>query len=229
MSNNYYDILWVGKTASTEEIKKAYRKKAMQSHPDRNKNNPNAEADFKKINEAYDTLGDEQKKKQYDMFGSTWNFAGNPFSWSWNSYSWTAQGFDFSDIFSQFGGGSTRTSSQYDFGDIFGGSSSSSRQSSQHREPPKEESLDIEKIYEVPIFDLLLGCSIEVEGTKHRKSKIKIPASTAPWTKMRVKGLGHEKHSKTWNLIIEIQARMPKHISDVDRLLLERIRENVGY
>jgi len=43
----------------------------MQSHPDRNKNNPNAEADFKKINEAYDTLGDEQKKKQYDMFGST--------------------------------------------------------------------------------------------------------------------------------------------------------------
>lgn len=65
----YYDTLGVERGSSTDDIKKAYRKKAKELHPDRNKDNPNAEAQFKEINEAYDCLKDEQKKAAYDRFG----------------------------------------------------------------------------------------------------------------------------------------------------------------
>ena len=66
---DYYEVLGVTKTASGEEIKKAYRKLAMQYHPDRNPDNKEAEAKFKDINEAYEVLKDEQKRAAYDRYG----------------------------------------------------------------------------------------------------------------------------------------------------------------
>lgn len=65
----YYDVLGVNRGASTDEIKKAYRKKAKELHPDRNKDDPSAETQFKEVNEAYDCLKDDQKKAAYDRFG----------------------------------------------------------------------------------------------------------------------------------------------------------------
>ena len=71
MNKNYYDILGVSKNATEWEIKKAYKKMAMLHHPDRNKWDKKAEAKFKEINEAYQTLSDATKKKNYDQYGSS--------------------------------------------------------------------------------------------------------------------------------------------------------------
>lgn len=70
MSDNFYDILGVDKTATTEEIKKAYRKLAMQFHPDKAGEDKGSEEKFKQIAEAYEVLSDEEKRKNYDTFGS---------------------------------------------------------------------------------------------------------------------------------------------------------------
>ena len=75
MSKDYYQILGVEKNSSDDEIKKAYRKMAMQYHPDKNPDNPQAEAKFKEAAEAYDVLSNSEKRQNYDRFGS----AGNPF------------------------------------------------------------------------------------------------------------------------------------------------------
>ena len=71
MATDYYKILGLNKNASAEEIKKAYRKMALKYHPDRNKDNKEAEAKFKEVNEAYAVLSDPEKRQQYDTYGST--------------------------------------------------------------------------------------------------------------------------------------------------------------
>lgn len=84
---NYYDILGVQKTASTEEIKKAYRNLAFKYHPDRNPGDAAAEEKFKKITEAYDVLGDDSKRRMYDMGGFTANQSyNNSSSYNGNAY-----------------------------------------------------------------------------------------------------------------------------------------------
>ncbi len=96
---DYYEVLGVSKNSNADEIKKAYRKLALQHHPDRNHDNKaEAEKKFKELNEAYEVLGDESKKSQYDRFGfsgSQSGFGGGPGA--------GFNGFDINDIFSGFG------------------------------------------------------------------------------------------------------------------------------
>lgn len=89
---DYYAILGVGRDAGADELKKAYRKLAMQYHPDRNKGDKAAEERFKQINEAYAVLSDEKKRKEYDTFGA--EGFGQRFS-----QEDIFRGFDFSSIF----------------------------------------------------------------------------------------------------------------------------------
>ena len=229
MADNYYSVLWVDKSSSKEEIKKAYRKKAMEYHPDRNKWDKNAEKKFKEVNQAYDTLWDDKKKKQYDMFGSSW---WNPFGWwSWSYSSQWSWGFE--DIFGWMWWSSWWWSASFNMEDLFWGWTSwfwgwqSRRKTKVEEEKPI--SLDFEKTYEVPIFDLILWCKIEVKWVYGNTAKLKIPSSTKSWSKFRVKWFWKKEPGREGNLIVKIEWLMPKHISDVDMSMLERIRENIGY
>ena len=106
---DYYEVLGVARNASPEEVKKKYRKLAMELHPDRNKDNPEAEAKFKEAAEAYDVVGDAEKRQRYDQFGHQ-AFAGGGGGFQGQRFTNIEDIFEaFGDI---FGGG---------LGDIFGG------------------------------------------------------------------------------------------------------------
>ncbi len=109
---DFYEILGVSKSASADEIKKAYRKVAMQFHPDRNPGNKEAEEKFKEAAEAYEVLSDADKKSQYDRYGHA-GVSGN----GRGGFSGGGQGMNMDDIFSQFGD----VFGEDMFGGLFGG------------------------------------------------------------------------------------------------------------
>ena len=114
---DYYEILGVNKTASADEIKKAYRKVAMQFHPDRNPGDKSAEDKFKEAAEAYEVLSDADKKAQYDRYGHA--------GVSSNGRGFSGGGMNMEDIFSQFGD----VFGEDLFGSFFGGGSGRGRTS----------------------------------------------------------------------------------------------------
>jgi len=103
---DYYEILGVKKDATPEEIKKTYRKLALKYHPDRNSSDSNAENKFKEINEAYQVLGNSEKRARYDQFGSAEGMGG--FGSQGGGFSDFGNFGDFGDIFDSFFGTSTR-------------------------------------------------------------------------------------------------------------------------
>ena len=114
MKEDFYKILGLSKGASANEIKKAYRKKAIEFHPDKNPGDKQAEANFKKAAEAYEVLSDPQKKSQYDQFGHS----------AFESGGFGGGGMNMEDIFSQFGD---------IFGSAFGGGGFSGFGQSQYK------------------------------------------------------------------------------------------------
>lgn len=178
--SDYYEILGVPKGASTEEIKKKYRKLAIKYHPDRNPGDKQAEAKFKKISEAYAVLADKDKRKQYDTFGSS-NFH--------QQYSTEDifRGFDFNQIFSDFNFSGQNTSFDSIFGNLFKGSG----QQYQH---PRSKGQNVQYEVSIGLDEAYHGCERQIsyrlaDGTK-RQFKVTIPAGIHSKNKLRVAGKG---------------------------------------
>lgn len=194
---DYYKILGVEKDASEDEIKKSYRKLAKKYHPDLHPDDEKAQEKFKEVNEAYEVLGDKDKRKQYDTFGSSANFSGgqnfDPSQYGFggaNSYTYTTEGGDFSDFFNMFfgGGGGRQTSSRsaggFDIGDLFGGGARSSRRREPQRQSYESElNITIDEAYHGTTKKMTLNI-----GGENKAVDIKVPAGILPGKKLKVKG-----------------------------------------
>ncbi len=141
MPRDYYEILGVAKDADPQVIKKAYRKKALQFHPDRNPDNPEAEAQFKECSEAYEVLSDEQKRGVYDQYGHE-GLKGRGFEPNFT---------DMGDIFSAFG-------EMFGFGDLFGGG--------RGRRGGPRRGHDLEYRMQLDFMDAVHGTSEEITVTR---------------------------------------------------------------
>jgi molecular chaperone DnaJ len=155
-TRDLYGELGVKRTATAEEIKKAYRKLARKHHPDVNPGNREAEDRFKKISFAYDVLSDPDKRKNYDEFGEEGLQAGFD---AGRAREYKRAQESMGGFGGMGGGGGARYSSFEDiFGDIFGGGRSG--------EPPAEQGADVETTLEVDLLDAIRGTTATVALTK---------------------------------------------------------------
>ena len=173
-STDYYKLLGVDRSATADEIRKAYRKLARKYHPDVNKAE-DAATKFAEVQEAYDTLSDAEKRKRYDQFGSSGpnpgGFRGDP-RWSQGAPSGYGQTVDFSDIFgSNFGGGGTG-------GSPFGGGGQAMK--------GQDQSVEIT----VTFMTALKGGTEEIR-VGDSTATVKIPAGIESGQKLRLAGKGH--------------------------------------
>lgn len=220
MKKDYYEILGVKKWSSEADIKKSYKKLAMQWHPDRHQGDKKAEEKFKEINEAYQTLSDKEKKQKYDTFGSA-DFGNMGGGWGQQWFS----GFDFGDIFSK-GRPASSQSFEFDLGDLFWNFSGRTRTSTRHASHTHaEESLDMEQVVELPIWDLLLGTKISVDSPYSGKFKVTVPECTKPGTRLKVTGKGRTSGRKTGDLYLKLDARMPQKLTNEQREILGKVNK----
>jgi len=228
---DYYNILGVSRSSSGDDIKKKFRKLALKYHPDRNPGDQKAEAKFKEITEAYEVLGDTEKRKKYDQFGKYWQQTGSP------SPGAGARGVNFDGVdFSQYGNfeefinellgristpGSTKTgrsaygSSRYNtaaganpFND-FGNQSTASA--------------DREAALPLTFSEAFHGVTKRL-NLGNESVEVRIPPGAKPGTKIRVKGKGrldpYTKRQGDLYLKVDLQSHFFFHF-DGDNLTCE--------
>lgn len=206
---DYYKILGVDKKATKGEIKKAYRKLAKKYHPDMNPDDTTAANKFKEVTEAYEVLSDDDKRKQYDTFGSTGNFSagqnfdpsqyGFDFNFGDGGYSYTSTGGGgFSDFFNMFFGGGAGASQQTsDFGGFSGFSGFGNKRARQPKNKYETEmSISLEEAYNGTKRSLNLNI-----GGVTKNITVKVPKGITPGKKIRVKG---DKYGLDGDIYIKI-------------------------
>ena len=154
MAKDYYEVLGVKKTATPDEMKKAYRKLAIQYHPDRNPDNKEAEEKFKELAKAYEVLSNPEKRARYDQFGpDAFTGTGN------GTAGFGGGGFSAEDIFSQVFGG--RGGGGFGFEDLFGGGSSRRRPAGGAR-----DGNDLRYNMQIDFIDAVFGVDKEIAISK---------------------------------------------------------------
>jgi len=200
MANDYYKILGVEKTATTDEIKKAYRKLALKYHPDRGGDSETAKK-FNEINEAYQVLSDSQKRSQYDEYGRTDFSAGanqGGFGYNGSPFGGGFEGMDFGgfsgfgDIFENF------------FGQAFA---------------------QVQAEIKISPSQAVLGDKLEI-SIDGQKINFDIPAGVQDGQTFRFSGMGRSTKNGRGDLILTVRIEMPRHISKEQRELWEKLRQS---
>lgn len=213
-----YEIIGVPRTASTEEIKKAYRRLAKKYHPDVNPGNRSAEEKFKEVTAAFEVLSDEKRRKLYDEFGADALRTGFDEKKADEYRRWKRHGspqggmpFDFGDFatvnvgdFGAFDFGSI-------FGDLFGGGAGTRTRA--RRGPMGMPGTDVQARIEISLRDAVLGVErdIHVDG---RTLRVKIPAGVSDGSQIRLAGQGGPgtHGGPAGDLFLEVKIREHPHV-----------------
>ena len=201
---DYYKILGVERNASEDDIRKAYRKLAMQYHPDRNPNDKQAEERFKEINEAYQVLSDAKKRAHYDRLGSdysNWQQRGAPGDFNWDQYG--GSGFpggvhveygDLDDLFGGAGGFSDFFRTIFGRGAEAAGTGTRTRTRQQPQGYQQELTITLDEAYKG---------TTRLLQTDGKQKQVRIPAGVRTGSKVRVAGAG--PNGLDLYLIIDVQ------------------------
>ena len=231
---DYYKILGVDKTIPQKDVKKAYLKRAKQFHPDLHPDDPKAQAKFQALQEAYDVIGDPEKRQKYDQYGEQWKQAdafnaggfggaggGNPFG-----------GFDFSQFTSGSGGGFSdffeslfgRKGQQ---GGGFGGFQGFSSGGAGFGRQARTHSGEMNATVTIDLYTAMLGGEVIVTLSNGQRLKMKIKPETQPGTKVRLRGKGYDRGDGTFgDLIITYQVKLPTNLTEHQKSLLQQMRNS---
>ena len=209
MAKDFYATLGVSKTATDEEIKKAYRKLARENHPDLHPNDKKAEARFKEVQEAYEVLGDKEKREKYDRFGSAAFEQGFPggatgggrtHTWGPGQQGGTFEFGGMEDILQNIFGGRAKRG-----GGGFGGGFASAK------------GQDIETELAVPFRIALLGGSLDVHlsGRGTEKLSVTIPPGVTDGSRLRLTGKGEpgSPGAAAGDLIVQVRVEPDRHFT----------------
>lgn len=198
MSKDYYNILGVSKSASADELKRAYRKLAHEYHPDKASG---SEAKFKEINEAYQVLSDPAKRQRYDQFGSADAPSGFGGYGGQAGYG-NSQDYDFSG-FGGFGG----------IGDIF---ESMFSQAFSH----------VQAEVEISLTQAMLGDKVQLKTSNNDTITLDIQPGTADGTTYRFRGKGNPTNRGRGDLTITVRIRLPHRLTREQREIFEQLRRS---
>lgn len=211
---DYYKILGVEKSATKDEIKKAYRKLAMKYHPDRNPGDKTAEEKFKEITEAHEVLSDAEKRKKYDTLGA-----------NWKQYQRTGSGFE--DFYSKFGGANRSDGSSFKFsgnmGDLFGnlsgfsdffdsffGGGGTGFRDFNKSTMRDQKGQDFTTILYIPLEEAYNGASKEIL-INNKKLRIRLEPGTRDETKLRLKSQGGDAIGRGVKGDLYLTIKIEKH------------------
>lgn len=195
---DYYKILGVERSASEKDLKRAYRKLAVQYHPDKNPGDPRAEERFKEINEAYEVLGDPAKRAKYDQLGSSYKdwerTGGAPGGFDWSQWTSGAPGgvhVEVGDLDELFGGGFSDF-----FQAMFGGMSA--------RPQPARRGRDLLQPVRISLSEAYHGArrTFDRDG---KRLEVSIPAGARSGTRVRLSGQGGSGHSQAGDLYLAVE------------------------
>ena len=225
---DYYKILGVDKTIPQKDVKKAYLKRAKQFHPDLHPDDPKAQAKFQALQEAYQVIGDPNKRKKYDQYGEQWKQAeqfqgfgggggaggGNPFGgFDFSSFSSGGGAGGFSDFFENLFGRKGQQGGGFGGFQRFGGSSA------------RTHSGEMSANVTIDLYTALLGGEVILSLSNGQKVKMKVKPETQPGTKVRLRGKGYDRGDGTFgDLVITYQVKLPTNLTEQQKQLLRQMQ-----
>lgn len=225
---DYYKILGVDKTIPQKDVKKAYLKRAKQFHPDLHPDDPKAQAKFQALQEAYEVIGDPEKRKKYDQYGEQWKQAeqfqgfgggagaggGNPFGgFDFSGFGSAGGAGGFSDFFESLFGRKGQQGGGFGGFQGFGGTSA------------RTHSGDMNANVTIDLYTALLGGEVILSLSNGQKVKMKVKPETQPGTKVRLRGKGYDRGDGTFgDLVITYQVKLPTNLTEQQKQLLRQMR-----